>query len=87
MVRARAGWLPVSVLLVAACVSSLLSPPPASAAEVDGRAAQRNTERISGDLLLLCLVPISDYSVVNLRIVMTRRGVRPGVVNKVGLEN
>lgn len=58
MVGARHGrLLPVAALLVAACFSLLLLPPAAAVDELDGsgREAQRNTERISGDLPLLCL--------------------------------
>jgi hypothetical protein len=59
MPGARHGWLHVAAVLVAACFSLLLFPPPAAAAAaVKGRDAQPNTERISGDLSLLCLVLI-----------------------------
>jgi hypothetical protein len=51
MAGAKHGRLPVTVLLVAACFSHLLFLPLAAAADaVEGRDAQRNTERISGDL-------------------------------------
>lgn len=46
MAGARHGWLPVTALLVAASFSHLLFQPLADA--VEGRDAQRNTERISG---------------------------------------